>query len=118
MPLGTTKLGLGPGDTVIDGDLARPTESGTAAPPLTFRPMSIVAKRSPISATALVYTPFCLSFERFMPTYFSIIRPLMVIIGLAGRHIRSAHVHRFYSRQICTWLAVLFCISHTRIETK
>jgi len=51
MPLGT-EVGLGSGDTVLDGDPALPTERGTAAlnSPPTFRPMSIVAKRSPISA--------------------------------------------------------------------
>jgi len=38
-----------PRDIVLDGDPAPSTEMGTAAP--TFRPMSIVAKRSPISAT-------------------------------------------------------------------
>ena len=44
-------VGLGPGDIVLGGDPAPPvTERGTAAP--TFQPMSIVAKRSPISATA------------------------------------------------------------------
>jgi len=42
--------GLGPGDILLDGDSAPTTERGTAAP--TFRPISIVAKRSPISATA------------------------------------------------------------------
>jgi len=42
--------GLGPGDTVLDG-AANPTERGTVAP-ATFRSMSIVAKRRPISATA------------------------------------------------------------------
>ena len=51
MKLGTD-VGLGPGHIVLDEDRAGP------APPLpkghipTFRPMSIVAKRSPISATA------------------------------------------------------------------
>jgi len=49
MPLGT-EVALGPGHIVLDGDPATPTERGTAPP--TFRPMSIVAKRSPISATA------------------------------------------------------------------
>jgi len=49
MALGT-EVGLGPGHIVLDGDPALPTERGTTAP--TFRPMSIVAKRSPISATA------------------------------------------------------------------
>jgi len=47
-PLGT-EVGLGPGDIVLDGDPAPPWK-GTQQPP--FRPMSIVAKRSPISATA------------------------------------------------------------------
>ena len=50
MPLGK-EAGLGPGHIVLDGD-----PMGTQRPPQqplsTFRPMSIVAKRSPISATA------------------------------------------------------------------
>jgi len=49
MPLGT-KVGLGQGDIVLVGDPAPPKKGGTAA--RTFRPMSVVAKRSPISATA------------------------------------------------------------------
>jgi len=50
MPFGT-EISLGPDHIVLDGDPAPPpTERGTAAP--TFRPMSIVAERSPISATA------------------------------------------------------------------
>jgi len=50
MPLGT-EVGLGLGDIVLDGDRASPTESSTASP-TTFQPVSVVAKRSPISATA------------------------------------------------------------------
>jgi len=46
MKLGV-EVGLGPGHTVLDGDPAPPR--GTAP---NFRPMSIMAKRSPISATA------------------------------------------------------------------
>jgi len=50
MPLGK-EVGFGPGHIVLDGDPV-----GTQRPPQqplrTFRPMSIVAKRSPISATA------------------------------------------------------------------
>jgi len=42
---------LGPGHIVLDGDPAPRTERGTAAAP-TLRLMSIVAKWSPISATA------------------------------------------------------------------
>jgi len=45
MPLGK-EVGLDPGYIVLDGDAA-PT-----AAPLHFRPMPIVAKRSPILATA------------------------------------------------------------------
>jgi len=48
MPLGT-KVGLGPRDIVVDGGPAPP--KGAQLPP-NFRPMPIVAKRSPISATA------------------------------------------------------------------
>ena len=49
MPL-DTKVDLGPGHILLHGDPALPTERGTAAP--NFRPMSIVAKRWPISASA------------------------------------------------------------------
>jgi len=40
---------LGPGHIVLDGDPALPPKRGKAS---NFRPMSIVAKRSPISVTA------------------------------------------------------------------
>jgi len=50
MPLGK-EVRLGPGDIVLGGDPAPPTERNTTAPP-TFWCMSIVAKRSSISATA------------------------------------------------------------------
>jgi len=50
MPLGT-EVGLGPGHIVLDGD-SIPPGKGTQQPHHTFRPVSIVAKRSPISATA------------------------------------------------------------------
>jgi len=57
MPLGK-ELGLGLGHIVLDGD---PVGTGDPAPPqqplTTFRPMSIVAKRSPISATAELLLP-------------------------------------------------------------
>jgi len=49
MPLG--KEGLGPGHTVLDGDPVG-TQCPQQQPLLTFRPMSIVAKQSSISATA------------------------------------------------------------------
>jgi len=52
MPLGT-EVGFGPGDIVLDGDPALSTRKGAQQPLPTFRPISVVAKRSPaISATA------------------------------------------------------------------
>jgi len=48
MPLGT-KVGLGPGDIVLNRDPATPKEMGHSPQ---FLAMSIVAKRSPISAAA------------------------------------------------------------------
>ena len=59
IPLGT-EVGLGPGDVVLDGDPA-PSRKCMRQPPLfgpcLFRPMSIVAKRSPVSATAELLLP-------------------------------------------------------------
>jgi len=49
MPL-RTEVGLGPGHIVLDGNPAPP--KGAQQPPPTSRPMSIVTKRSPSSATA------------------------------------------------------------------
>jgi len=49
MPLGT-EVGLGPGHVVLDGDPVPLHRKGHSTP--NFLPMSIVAKRSPISATA------------------------------------------------------------------
>jgi len=55
MPLGM-EVGLGPDHIVLDGDLSTPPKKGAQQPP-TFQPMSVVAKRSPISATAqLLFT--------------------------------------------------------------
>jgi len=49
MPLGT-EVGLNPSDILLDMDPAPPPQKADTAP--NFSPMSIVAKRSPISATA------------------------------------------------------------------
>jgi len=56
MPLGT-EVGLGSGHIVLDGEPSSPTGKGTAAP--TFRPMSIMAKRLPISATVELLLTVC-----------------------------------------------------------
>jgi len=50
MPL-VMEVGLGPGDIVLDGDPA-PHPAKRHSSPTTFRPMPVVAKRSPTSATA------------------------------------------------------------------
>jgi len=58
MPLGT-EIGLGPGHIVLNGDPA-PPRKGAQLPLPTFQLMSIVAKRSPISATAeLLFFDLC-----------------------------------------------------------
>jgi len=56
------EIGLVPGDIVLDGDPAAPTERGTVVPH--FRPMSIVAKRSSISATAELLLVFCVRISK------------------------------------------------------
>jgi len=60
MPLGT-EVHLGPGHIVLDRDPTPATERGTAAP--TFRPMSIVAKRTPNSVTAEFFLSYLSSFR-------------------------------------------------------
>ena len=50
MPLDTS-VDLGPGHIVLDGAKPPPRKKAQQPPP-SFRPMSIVAKRSPISDTA------------------------------------------------------------------
>ena len=64
-PLGT-KVDLGPGDIVLDGDLAPPPrEEGSAASP-SFRPICLLWPRSPISATAelssFIVTSLCVDY--------------------------------------------------------
>jgi len=49
-------VGLGPGHMVLDEDPAPLPKRGTAP---NFRPMSLVAKRSPISATAELVILLC-----------------------------------------------------------
>ena len=46
----TMEVGLSPGHIVLDGAQLPSPERGTAAP--SFWPLSVVAKRSPISPTA------------------------------------------------------------------
>ena len=48
-------IGLGPGHIVLDRDPAPPPKKAKRDTAPNFRPMSIVAKRSPISATAVCW---------------------------------------------------------------
>ena len=65
------EVDISPGHTVLHEDPASPPKRGTAAP--TFRPMSIVAKRSPISATAehLSLSPYGHAVHRVTVTLFA-----------------------------------------------
>jgi len=60
------EVDLGPGDIVLDGDPAFSKERGTAAHAETFRPMSIVAKWSPVSAAA-EFLLFCVLISHSPP---------------------------------------------------
>ena len=74
MPFGV-EVGLGPDHIVLDGDPVPPRKG--AEQPLTFRPMSIVAKRLPISATVaeLLLWPPCVADADiiFLPCGFSLL---------------------------------------------
>ena len=74
MPL-STEVGLGPGDILLDGHPAPTTERAQQPPlfgPWLFLPVSIVAKRSPISATAELLLIFVWVVELFVFPYKSI----------------------------------------------
>ena len=79
MPLGT-EVGLGLGDIVLDGGPATPRK-GAQQPP-TFRPMFIVAKRSPISQLLL---------SSFWATVCKTVRPILSVclsvcdVGVCGQ---------------------------------
>ena len=73
MPLGT-EVDLGPGHIVLDRDPAPPPERGTAA--RSFRSISIVAKRSPISArptAGRALVKICQRADRHTDTFITII---------------------------------------------
>ena len=83
------EVGLGPGHIVLDGDPV-----GTQPSPYPFRPMPIVAKRSPISATAelllwspygieqtIIFLPCCFFFYlSFFPRLISVVADYMSAI--------------------------------------
>ena len=46
------RVGLGPDHMVLDGDASLCPQKGAQQPAPSFRPLSVVAKRSPISAAA------------------------------------------------------------------
>jgi len=74
MPLGM-EVGLDPGHIMLDGAQLIPRQGAQQLAPR-FRPMSIVAKRSPISATAelLFYISYLKTFMHWFMTSFFIWR--------------------------------------------
>ena len=78
MPLGT-EVGLAPGHTVLDGDRAPSRPKGAQQPP-SFRPMSVVAKRSPILVTA-----------QLLLFYMILLSSITSIIGLTPACRRSSN---------------------------
>jgi len=85
-----TEVGLGLGHIVLDGDPAPLAKKGTDS---TFRPMSIVAKRSPISANAEMGT--CQEVIRFLQVSAVVDEPCDAmrhgkrIVKKGGRSVRS-----------------------------
>ena len=94
MPLGI-EVDLGPGHIVLDGDPAPPPSKGAQQLP-SFRPMFVVAKRSPISATAelLFHAPRC------------------SIVGEPANRHQWRLVRVWYPLRHNTLLLITFCVSH------
>jgi len=89
IPLGM-EVHLGPADIVLGGDPAPPpAERGTA--PRTFCPMSIVAKRSPISASAelLETIVVIINFQLYVLYHIMITRFLQFCINIYTFYFQS-----------------------------
>jgi len=90
-----------------------PTERGTAALP-TFRPMSIVDKRSPISATAellLVYFSFFIFYLAHSPLFFMYVK----CVGLSWFSVSFLPLYKYFvSHCIMCFSIVIVNISRTR----
>jgi len=80
-----TKVGLDPGHIVLEGD---PAPHRKGAQPLNFRPVSVLAKRSPISATAehLLSPAFRRPCDDWRTTESSC-RKMYGVIALCGRRL-------------------------------
>jgi len=78
MPLGIMEVGLGEGHNMLDGDPAPLLRRWAQRP--NFRPMSIVAKRSPISATA----------EHYLLFYVCVLRTVLHLNAVRKCFIRAA----------------------------
>ena len=98
MPLGT-KVVLGAGHIVLDGDPAPPEKGHTP----NFRPMSVVAKRSPISATAeLLLWPPCVADADiiFLPCGF-----FFYLSFIANLYNRAGHI--YFHSVVCSFFFFL-----------
>ena len=106
MQLGT-KVGLGPGDIVLDGDPAPP--KGNSTP--NFRPMYIVAKRSAISATVEHMLPYIQWLyythnQHYLPIVdedFSVIISLCIHATLNHTQIIAATIINQFIRKLISW---------------
>jgi len=92
MPLGTM-VGLGPGNTVLDAD--------PAPQPHNFRPMSIVAKRSPISTTAehlsLLWSPYVIGQTIIFSSCFFLLSFFPRLISAVGHWMFTILRHMVWS---------------------
>jgi len=80
MPLGM-EVDLGQGHIVLDGAQFCPPRKGAQQPPLSFWSMSIVAKRSPVSATAELLLALLLS------AVFSVFSALRLLVRTQEGHL-------------------------------
>jgi len=103
MPLGT-EVGLGRGDIVLDGDPAPPLPAKGAQQPPTFRLLSIVAKRSLISATAELLFKIRRRPTYFNVFYFSLRKPQYNALRpfTQTHRVRSRADSRHYERRHCS----------------
>jgi len=110
MPLGT-QVGLGPGHIVLDGDRAPPPQKWAQRPNFWF--MSIVARRSPISATAEYLFNCPASHSRCLGISFTanFVCHCDMFPSAISEAIRAANCRRTHG----SWLGLRFC-SHPAVS--
>jgi len=95
VPLGT-EVDIGPGHIVLHGDPALPPPKKGGTAPSNFRPMSIVAKRSPIWATALFFNFVSFTSPLARPCCLVLLRLLLRVLmcSVSGRMSRPSDKRR------------------------